>query len=298
MGQASSMPNDVGIIDLMIGFPFTEGAKAAAYSRAVKGVKDAASETLSMPAGYMFDAPDTVDANEIDPIDVTFGEMDKYGIEQGLFGLSDRSIEAAERHPGRVNFIIEVDPNDVMGAIATVRNAKADHDLKAVSVFPAGCMPQVPVNDPKMYALYATAVELDIPVVVNAGIAGPRLPSACQHVELFDPVCYDFPDLKLVMRHGAEPWEALAVKLMIKWPNLFYMTSAFAPRYYPQAIIDYANTRGGDKVMYAGYFPAGLTVERIMTEMPNVPIRDHVWPKFLRENAMRVFGLDPLPGGA
>jgi len=25
--------------------------------------------------------------------------------------------------------------------------------------------------------------------------------------------------------------------------------------------------------------------------MPNVPFKDEVWPKFLRENAMRVFNL-------
>lgn len=286
------MPKDVGIIDLMIGFPFTD--KAAVYEKAVKGLKDAASGDLSMPAGYMFrGVPDEIDLETADPIDVTIGEMDRYGIEQGLFGLSETSIEASKRHPGRVNFITEVDPNDVMGAVRKVRDAVADHDLKAVSVFPAGCMPQVPVDDPKMYPLYATAVELDIPVVVNAGIAGPRLPSACQHVERFDIVCYDFPDLKLVMRHGAEPWEDLAVKLMLKWPNLFYMPSAFAPKHYPKAIIDYANTRGADKVMYAGYFPAGLTVERIMSDMVDVPFRDHVWPKFLRDNALRVFGLDP-----
>jgi hypothetical protein len=28
-----------------------------------------------------------------------------------------------------------------------------------------------------------------------------------------------------------------------------------------------------------------------MTEMPAVPLRDEVWPKFLRENALRVLGL-------
>jgi predicted TIM-barrel fold metal-dependent hydrolase len=289
-----TMPDDIGIIDLMIGLPFTDN-KDAAYAKSVKGVKDAASADLSMPAGFLFtEAPDAVDADEVDPIDVTFTEMDKYGIEQGLFGLGEGSIEAAQRHPGRVHFISEVDPNDVMGAVRIVRKAKAEHDLKAISVFPAGCLPQVPVDDPKMYPLYATAIELDIPVVVNAGTAGPRLPSSCQHVERFDIVCYDFPELKLVMRHGAEPWEALAVKLMLKWPNLYYMTSAFAPKHYPKAIVDYANTRGADKIMYAGYFPAGLSIERIMTEMPGVALRDHVWPKFLRENAMRVFDLKPV----
>jgi hypothetical protein len=43
--------------------------------------------------------------------------------------------------------------------------------------------------------------------------------------------------------------------------------------------------------MFCGYFPAGLTLERQMRELPNVPFRDHVWPKFLRENAQRVFSL-------
>jgi len=115
---------------------------------------------------------------------------------------------------------------------------------------------------------------------------------ACQKTELIDEVCWFFPELKFVMRHGAEPWDELAVKLMLKWPNLYYSTSAFAPKYYPEPIIHYANTRGADKVMYAGYFPMGLSLERIFSELPNVGFKDDVWPKFLRENAVRVFGLD------
>ena len=77
---------------------------------------------------------------------------------------------------------------------------------------------------------------------------------------------FDFPELVFVTRHGCEPWEDLAVKLMLKWPNLHYSTSAFAPKHYPKAIIDYANTRGADKIIYAGYFPMGLSLERIFTE--------------------------------
>jgi hypothetical protein len=42
--------------------------------------------------------------------------------------------------------------------------------------------------------------------------------------------------------------------------------------------------------MYAGYFPV-LPLERIFAELPQVPFRDHVWPKFLRENAARLFKL-------
>ena len=111
-------------------------------------------------------------------------------------------------------------------------------------------------------------------------------------VEHIDEVCWFFPELKFVMRHGGEPWVDLAVKLMLKYPNLYYSTSAFAPKHYPKSIIHYANTRGADKIMYAGYFPMGLSLERIFTDMQNVPFKDEVWPKFLRENAQRVFKLD------
>jgi predicted TIM-barrel fold metal-dependent hydrolase len=282
-------PSGVGVVDLMIGFPFKD--KRATYSYLMPGIKDAQSKgDFAMPAQYMFkDIPD--EAGDQDPIETTFSQMDLYGIDIGLFGLSEQSIEAKKRHPGRVAFVTEVDANDVMGTVRRIKAAKDEHDLKAVSVFPAGTYPQVAVNDKKMYPVYAACIECDIPLIANAGIAGPRLPSMVQHVELFDEVCYDFPELRLVMRHGAEPWTALAVKLMLKWPGLHYMPSAFAPKHYPTDIVKYANTRGADKIMYAGYYPAGLSLERIFREMPDVPLKDEVWPKFLRENAMRVFKL-------
>ncbi|MCU1601539.1 MAG: amidohydrolase 2 [Frankiales bacterium] len=163
--------------------------------------------------------------------------------------------------------------------------------LRAITVFPAGLSPQVSIDAPQMYPFYAKAIELGLPVFCCAGIPGPRVPAAPQRVELLDQVMYDFPELVLVTRHGCEPWTELMVKLMLKWPGLHYSTSAFSPKHYPQAIVDYANTRGADKVLYAGYFPMDLSLERIMTEMPQVPFTDEVWPRFLRENAMRVLGL-------
>jgi len=285
------MPEGVGIVDLMIGFPMRDRKKV--YEYLMRGIHDEESKhALPMPAGYMF--KDVPDENEggVDPIEATFGEMDKYGIHAGLFGLTDDAREAKRRYPGRVFTSLETDPNEVMKTLRRIRKAKEEDDLTAVTFFPAGCFPQVNVDAPLIYPVYATCVDLDIPIIVNAGIAGPRFPSDCQHVERFDRVCYDFPELRIVMRHGAEPWEDLAVKLMLKWPGLYYCTSAFAPRYYPKKIVDYANTRGADKIMYAGYFPMGLSLERIMSELRTVPLRDHVWPKFLRDNARSVLKLD------
>ena len=117
---------------------------------------------------------------------------------------------------------------------------------------------------------------------------------AAQRVEGFDRVCYDFPELTIVMRHGAEPWVELAVKLMLKWPGLHYSTSAFAPKHYPPEILDFANTRGVEKILYGGYFPMALTLERISRELDDLPLRDHVWEPFLSGNARRVLGLGSL----
>jgi hypothetical protein len=152
--------------------------------------------------------------------------------------------------------------------------------------------PQVPIDDRRAYPIYATCVELGLPVFVAVGVPGPRIPLAPQKVELIDQVCYDFPELTFVMRHGAEPWVDLAVKLMLKWPNLYYSTTAFAPKHYPKAIIDYANTRGADKIVYGGYFPFGIELSRTFAELENAPFKDDVWPKFLRHNAAAILGYE------
>ena len=287
-------PSGVRAVDLMIGFPYRDHHTVFGYL--MRGIKDDETASMAMPAGYMFkDVPNRLDEGD-DGVEVTVAEMDKWGVDIGMVGAgTEATARAVKDHPGRFITSLEIDPNDITGAVRKIRRYKDEYDIKAVTTFPAGCNPQVPVDDRRYYPIYQTCIDLDIPIITNAGIAGPRFPSECQDVMHFDQVCFDFPELRIVMRLGAEPWEALAVKLMLKWPGLYYMTSAFAPKYYPKAIIDYANTRGAEKVMYAGYYPMGLSLERIFTELRDVPFRDHVWPAFLRNNAIRVFKLDLEP---
>jgi predicted TIM-barrel fold metal-dependent hydrolase len=286
-----SMPKDVGAVDLMIAFPHADASVDDYTFRSL--LRDEGSAEMVFPVEYIFhDVPNHLEKGD-DPIAVTLAEMDKCGVAIGLLGGLDKlSKRALSEHPDRFRPSIHVDPNDITGSVREIRQANDEFGIKAVQSFPAGCVPQVPISDRRYYPVYQTCIDLDIPMITNAGVPGPRVPMECQDVRHFDQVCYDFPELRIVMRHGAEPWEDMAVKLMLKWPGLYYMTSAFAPKYYPKAIIDYANTRGADKIMYAGYYPMGISLERTFNEMPNVPFRDHVWPKFLRENAMRVFKLD------
>ncbi len=290
------MPTDIGIIDLGIGFPHQSiEEKRATYDFFRANLKDAQSaQEFEFPVEYMFKGvPDIISPDE-DPVAWTVAKMDEFGIEQAKTSLSPNGIRAKHEYPGRFHLSMSVSPHDGVEGLRALTRAKNEHDIVSASCFPCGLVPQVAIDAPQMYPIYAKCCELDIPICVNAGIVGPRMPSWPQHVERLDQVCYDFPELTLVIMHGAEPWTALAVKLMLKWPGLHFMTSAFAPKHYPKDIINYANTRGADKIMYCGYFPAGLTLERQFADMPNVPFKDDVWPKFLRENAMRVFKIPAL----
>ena len=235
------------------------------------------------------EAPDTDDY-----ISYTLLQMDKHNIERAMIGVGrDSSIheEAVKNFPNRFFACYEANPNHGMEEVRRIEAFKSEFDIKAVTASPAMISPPVPVNDKKWYPIYAKLIELDIQFCPCMGVPGPRVPFGPQKVELLDEVLWFFPELKVVTRHGCEPWTELACKLMLKYPNLHYMTSAFAPRHYPKEIVEFANKRGSNQIMYAGYFPMGLSLDRIFDEMPNVPFRDEIWPKFLRGNAIRVFSL-------
>ncbi|MBT6892854.1 MAG: amidohydrolase family protein, partial [Gammaproteobacteria bacterium] len=251
------------------------------------------SAKFEFPVEYMFkQVPKELYGSSKDPVTLTLNEMDKHGVEIGLIGVGGEvSRKALTEHPDRFVGQGSVDPNTGMEGIREMVRQYEAFGVRSFGAFNAGFNPQVGIDDAKMYPIYAKCVELDVPIFSCVGVPGPRFPMWPQKVELIDQVMYDFPELVFVTRHGCEPWEDLAIKLMLKWPNLYYSTTAFAPKFYPKSIIDYANTRGSDKIIYGGYFPMGLSLDRIMDDMQGLALKDDVWPKFLRDNARQVLKL-------
>ena len=184
--------------------------------------------------------------------------MDKHGIERAMIGVAtseespraEDSQRALREHPDRFFGCIEVDPNRGMDAVRDLdpcgRGAgREGGDARSRAASTRRCRSTTRSSIP----IYAKCIELDIPIYVCAGVPGPRVPFAPQYVGLIDEVCWFFPELKFVTRHGCEPWADLAVKLLLKWPNLYYSTSAFAPKYYPKddrRLREHARRRQGD----------------------------------------------------
>jgi uncharacterized protein len=283
-----TFPKNLGVIDLMLQIPGQSNRDWYDFMQPL--FMDEQSRNYDkMPVEYMFrNVPDIGERQ--DYIAYTLEKMDAFGIDKAMIGAQhDLSKKALREHPDRFFGSYHANPNRGMEEVREIVRYHEEFNIRAVTGFPCGTVPQVPIDDRRWYPIYAKCVELGLPFCCTVGVPGPRIPMGPQKVELIDEVCWFFPELKFVMRHGAEPWTDLAVKLMLKYENLYYMTSAFAPKYYPSSIIDYANTRGSHKILYAGYWPMGLSLERSFAELPLVPFREKVWPKFLRENALEVF---------
>ena len=223
--------------------------------------------------------------------------MDRYGIERAGVVVTAQDapemIESLEAVGDRWFFTLRVNPHEGMKAVRSVDEIAGRYEnVRAITFSPFASYPMIGPNSKECYPIYAKCIERGLPIWINVGIPGPRVPGWSQDPMLIDEVCWFFPELKVVMKHGGEPWVDLCVKLMLKWPNLYYATSAFAPKYFPKEIIHYANTRGSDKIIYAGYWPL-LGFEDSFEQLDGLALRDHVWPKLLSENARTVFNLPP-----
>src|SRR5581483_3407666 len=224
------------------------------------------------------------------PIEELLRQMDDAGVERAVVTM-DASDPGpihgiAKAFPGKFLCAAVVDPTSGMQALRQIDELATHHDLRLVRMIPF--LVNRPPNDKVYYPVYAKCIELDIPVSINTGIPGPPMPAEPQRPLYLDEVCLFYPELKLIMAHGADPWWGEAIRLLLKYPNLTMMTSAYAPKYLPQELIQFMNTRGQDKILFASDHPV-LSFERCLKEAEELPLREGVLEKYHRGNALRVF---------
>ena len=226
-------------------------------------------------------------------------EMDASGVEKAMlcagYAGNDNlawAEKAVADHPDRFSASLALDPREGMVAVRALESAVRNSGVRMARVL--ALYTQLPYDHPCYYPVYAKCVELGIPISVNVGIPGPPVGGRCQDPIALDDVCAFFPELVVVMAHGGDPWADMCVKLMTKWPNLYYMSSAYSPRRIPQPVIDYLNGRGADKIMWASDYPV-LEFGRCREQIEAMPLRDEERRrKFAHDNALRVlFGAKP-----
>ena len=170
-------PTDIKIIDCMLGIPEAED-RSDWFTSFRPLIKDAQTlEQFSMPAQYMFkDVPQTGHAD--DYVKWTVEQMDRFNIDKALIGWNDNdtSRRAKELYGDRFFFDVPCDPNKGVDEVRRIKKLHKEVGISAISVFPSGTLPQVAINHKYMFPLYTCAAELGIPILLNVGIPGPRIP--------------------------------------------------------------------------------------------------------------------------
>jgi predicted TIM-barrel fold metal-dependent hydrolase len=229
--------------------------------------------------------------------------MDTNGVERAILlskiqVADDRGRRYAAERPDR--FALGVGGLNLLRPVKALRELEAyvrDNPVVYVTVGPSFWGDGMyPPTDAVYYPLYAKCCELDLPLCMNTGIPGPPVPADVQNPMHLDRVCIRFPELKLCMIHGADPWWDTAIRLMLKYRNLRLMTSAWSPKRLPESLLHYMRTRGTDRIIFASDFPA-LSMDRTLGEAAALDLPDDVRDAWLYGNGASFF-LDRLDGAA
>ncbi len=222
-------------------------------------------------------------------------EMDALGVEKAILiarvtESDSRAVRFAQKHPDR--FMLGVGGFNLlrpMTALKQIESFIKDNPVAYVSSGPSFWGDGMyNGGDAVYYPLYTKACELDLPVCLNTGLPGPPIPGEVQNPIHLDRVCVRFPELKLCMIHGADPWWDTAIRLMIKYQNLHLMTSAWSPKRLPESLLHYMRTRGKTKIMFASDFPV-LPLTRVIPEAQALDLPEPVLENYLFNNAQRFF---------
>jgi predicted TIM-barrel fold metal-dependent hydrolase len=223
-------------------------------------------------------------------------EMDANGVTRailltGLAEPSRRALSYVEARPDR--FALGVGRLDLLSPMPTLRALDAfrrTHPVAYAQVGPSFWGDgRYPPSDAVYYPLYTKCCEWDLPLCLATGLPGPPIGGEAQHPMHLDRVCQRFPELKLCMHHGADPWWDVAVRLMMKYRNLRLMTSAWSPRRLPEALLRYMRGRGRDRVIFGSDAPV-LPITRCVGEARALGLPEDVLAAFLGGNAAEFFG--------
>jgi len=211
------------------------------------------------------------------------------GVDSKYWHISnDWVAQQVKKHPGELIGCAAVNPENGMKAIYELERAVKDLGLKGVLILPYAI--RKPINDKILYPFYAKCCELDVPVHIQVGHTAPLLPSEVGRPIYIDEVALYFPELKILASHIGYPWTDEMIAMAWKHDNVYIDVGTHYPKYYQPQFLNYLNTYGQDKVLFASCFPL-TDYDRQMKELNEINLRPEAKKKFLRENAMKLWKL-------
>ncbi|MCZ2153289.1 MAG: amidohydrolase family protein [Bryobacterales bacterium] len=204
----------------------------------------------------------------------------------------ERVRDVCQQYPTRFAGLAGIDPFRRMQGLRDLEQAVREYGFVGAHLYPHWC--GLAPDHAKYYPYYAKCCELDVPIMMQVGqnlvySRERRLPSVGRPICL-DQVGIDFPELRLISIHIGIPWTDEMISMCWKHENVFTAGDAYAPKYWPDAFVHYANTFGKEKVLFGTDWPV-IDPERAVREIDELGLRPESKQLLMRENAIRVFRL-------
>ncbi len=189
-----------------------------------------------------------------------------------------------------------VDPTRGGEAVSEARRLIAAGGIRGFKLHPP--LQRFHANDKIAYPFYEVLAEAKLPVIFHTGHSGigTGMPGG-GGVRLkygnpmdIDDVAVDFPDMPIILAHPSFPWQDEAISVCLHKPQVFIDLSGWSPKYFSPILIQYANTLLKRKMLFGSDYPL-ITPDRWLKDFAEIAIREEVRPLILKENAMRLFGL-------
>lgn len=231
---------------------------------------------------------------EITTADQLIALLDASGIGACVISIMEPAhakwvADAHRKYPRKILPAMIVDPTKGISEIRRVVEYHERYGVRCLRMPPFRYT--LPPTDRAYWPFYIKALELGIPVSMNAGMPGARLPGWVQRPIYFDEVAFHFPELKIIMTHCAQPWTEEAISVMAHWDNVFMSCTSVAPQYWPEALVQFINTRGKAKMMFGTEYPT-IPWDRSRAEIDALGLRPEVALLFFAENAKLVYSWD------
>ena len=216
---------------------------------------------------------------------------------KGLPGCYHMPVEvvadAVARYPNRFFGLVGIDPCTGMDGVRAMEDAVTNMGFVGAHLYPHWF--DLAPNEARYYPFYAKCIELGIPIQMQVGQSliyskQHRCRSVGRPIYLDDIAC-DLPELKLIGTHVGIPWHDEMIAMAWKHENVYMCTDAHSPKYWPESVVKFLNSYGQDKVIFATDFPV-LRFKRTLDEIEKFGLKPEVRKKFLRDNVIKIYGLD------
>jgi predicted TIM-barrel fold metal-dependent hydrolase len=222
------------------------------------------------------------------------GTMDRYGIDVSvvmpaagadIVPTHDAIAQLAEKYPGRIFGMASLTP--LIGEsdyAAELRRCVRELGFHAVKLHPLAhaVMPTAPAAD----VVFATAAELQIPVMVHTGTGVPfSLPS------VLIPRALEYPDTPIILAHAGFAVYTPEAFVAAQVCSNIYLEPSWCMAHDVKRMVQQF---GADRVMYGGDLPSNVPVE--LAKFQSLDLPEDAYEMCMAGTAIKVFKL-PVKGG-